>query len=103
MLKPGFFAEVTLATETHRDAIVVPEGAVQASESGFVAYVVEEGRARQRPVQIGLRTGDGGVEILAGLAAGQTLVVEGSDRLSDGIAVEPVGAPSSGPAGGAGR
>jgi membrane fusion protein (multidrug efflux system)/multidrug efflux system membrane fusion protein len=92
VLKPGFFAEVTLATEAHMGAIVVPEGAVQASERGFVAYVVEAGVARQRLVQIGLRTGDGTVEIRSGLAAGESLIVEGSDRLADGMAVEAAAA-----------
>ena len=91
VLKPGFFAEVVLATESHKDAVVVPESAVQASERGFVVYVVEGGRARQRPVQIGLRTGDGSVEIPSGLETGEIVVVEGSDRLADGIAVESVG------------
>ena len=57
-LKPGFFAEVTLASETKKGALVVPEGAVQASERGFVAYVVEDARRSVRPVEIGLRTGD---------------------------------------------
>lgn len=89
-LRPGFFAEVTLATGRHENAIAVPEGAVQATERGFVVYVVEEGKARSRPVQIGLRTGDGSVEIVSGLSAGQTIVTEGSDRLSDGMAVEAV-------------
>lgn len=87
-LKPGFFAEVTLATETHQGALVVPEGAVQASERGFVAYAVEGGKARARPVQIGLRTGTGVVEILSGLKAGETVVIEGSDRLADGAPVQ---------------
>jgi membrane fusion protein (multidrug efflux system)/multidrug efflux system membrane fusion protein len=91
VLKPGFFAEVTLAAEAHKGAIVVPEGVVQASERGFVAYVVDGGRARQRPVQIGLRTGDGTVEIVSGLKVGDLVVTEGSDRLADGIAVEAVG------------
>jgi membrane fusion protein, multidrug efflux system len=91
VLKSGFFAEVTLATEAHKDTIAVPEGAVQASERGFVAYVVDGGRARQRPVRIGLRTGDGTVEILSGLRVGDLVVTEGSDRLADGIAVESVG------------
>ena len=45
VLKPGFFAEVTLASETRKGALVVPEGAVQASERGFVTYV---GRGRTR-------------------------------------------------------
>jgi multidrug efflux system membrane fusion protein len=91
VLKPGFFAEVALATQAHEGAIVVPEGAVQASERGFVAYVVDAGHARQRPVTLGLRTGDGAVEILSGLKAGEIVVTEGSDRLADGIAVETAG------------
>ncbi len=90
-LKPGFFAEVTLATGTSRGATVVAESAVQASERGFVVYVVEGGKALARNVKIGLRTGDGTVEILSGLAAGETIVTEGSDRLADGMAVESSG------------
>jgi multidrug efflux system membrane fusion protein len=89
-LKPGFFAEVTLAGEEHRAALVVPESAIQASEQGFVTYVVEDGKAVIRPVQIGLRTGTGIVEILEGLVAGESVVTEGSDRLADGIPVEVV-------------
>ena len=59
MLKPGFFAEVSLAGDAKKDALVVPEGAIQASEQGFVTYVVEEGKALLRPIKIGLRTGTG--------------------------------------------
>ncbi len=89
-LKPGFFAEVTLSGEEHKEALVVPESAIQASEQGFVTYVVEDGKAVIRPVQIGLRTGTGIVEILEGLEAGAQVVTEGSDRLADGIPVEVV-------------
>jgi multidrug efflux system membrane fusion protein len=91
-LKPGFFAEVTLTGEKKEGALVVPESAIQASERGFVAYVVQEDKARLRPVGLGLRTGTGVVEILSGLAAGEVVVSEGSDRLADGMAVEPVSA-----------
>jgi len=86
-LKPGFFAEVDLPTGTRHDVLVVPETAIQASERGFVAFVVEGGKARVREVQIGLRTGEGGVEILSGLKPGETVIVQGSDRLDDGVAV----------------
>ncbi len=95
-LKPGFFAEVNLATETHAGALVVPEGAVQASERGFVTYVVSDGKAALREVGIGLRTGTGIVEIVSGLKAGETVVVEGSDRLADGVAVQAAGEPPTG-------
>ncbi len=96
-LRPGFFAEVKLATGTHAGAVTVPESAVQATERGFVAYVVEDGKAVATQVKLGLRTGDGSVEIVSGLAAGKTIVVEGSDRLSDGMAVEAVGAEPEAP------
>jgi len=94
-LKPGFFAEVTLASEMRRGALVVPESAVQASEKGFVTYTVQDGKARLRPIQIGLRTGTGLVEVVSGVKAGDVVVVEGSDRLADGLAVQPVAAPAA--------
>jgi RND family efflux transporter MFP subunit len=89
VLKPGFFAEVTLATGLHKGAVVVPESAVQASERGFVVYVVENGKAVERTVKLGLRTGQGAVEIVSGITASETIVIEGSDRLASGVAVEP--------------
>jgi RND family efflux transporter MFP subunit len=95
VLKPGFFAEVNLASETRANAVVVPERAVLASERGFVAYVVEGTRARVRPLKLGIRTGDGGVEILSGVTPGEKVVVEGSDRLSEGMEVQIAGAPSA--------
>ncbi|HET9317489.1 MAG TPA: efflux RND transporter periplasmic adaptor subunit, partial [Vicinamibacteria bacterium] len=87
-LKPGFFTEVTLASETRKAALVVPEGAIQASEKGFVTYVVTNQKAELRPVNIGLRTGTGIVEILSGVRAGEVVVTEGSDRLADGVPVQ---------------
>jgi multidrug efflux pump subunit AcrA (membrane-fusion protein) len=68
----------------------VPEAAIQASEQGFVTYVVEKGRAQLRPIQLGLRTGTGVVEILSGLKVGEIVVTEGSDRLAAGVPVEVV-------------
>jgi len=49
---------------------------------------VEGNKARLRPLQLGIRTGDGGVEILSGVTPGENVVVEGSDRLADGIEVQ---------------
>ena len=103
VLKPGFFAEVSLASESRKAATVVPESAVQASEQGFVSYVVVDGKATVRPVRIGLRTGNGIVEILSGLKPGDMVVVEGSDRLADGMPVQVArageGAGAGGPSG----
>jgi multidrug efflux system membrane fusion protein len=89
-LKPGFFAEVTLAAASRKRSTVVPEGAVLASDRGFVSYIVENGKARARPVEVGLRTGDGWIEIVTGLETGEVVVTEGSDRLADGMLVRVV-------------
>jgi multidrug efflux system membrane fusion protein len=99
-LKPGFFAEVTLASETHKDALVVPRSAIAPSDKGFVAYVVEDGKARLRTVERGLETDGGLIEIVSGLKAGEQVVTEGSDRLADGTAVQVAGAgPPASPGG----
>jgi multidrug efflux system membrane fusion protein len=102
-LKPGFFAEVAFNAGTKENAVVVPEAAIKASESGFVAFIVEEGKAAMRPIEIGLKTEEGLVEILSGLKGSETVVVEGSDLLADGVSVEdqdlanPETPPTAGP------
>jgi multidrug efflux system membrane fusion protein len=93
VLKPGFFAEVLLTGETRKAATVIPEGAVLASEQGFISYVVVDGKAALRPVQVGLRTATGQVEVRGGLKPGEIVVAEGSDRLSDGVPVQEAPAP----------
>jgi multidrug efflux system membrane fusion protein len=87
VLKPGFFAEVTLPSDSKKDATVVPETAIQASDRGFIAFVIQDGKVVVRPVELGPRTGGGNVEILSGLSAGETIVYEGSDRISAGVSV----------------
>jgi multidrug efflux system membrane fusion protein len=96
-LKPGFYAEVELSSEMHKGALVVPRAAVQPSEKGFVAYVVEDGKARLRTVERGLETDGGLVEIVSGLKVGDNVVTEGSDRLADGIAVQLADVTTAGP------
>ena len=99
-LKPGFFAEVSFNAGSKENAVVVPEAAIKASESGFVAYIVEDGKAMERPIEIGLKTEDGLVEILSGLVGTETVVVEGSDLLANGVPVEDadLGNPETPPA-----
>jgi hypothetical protein len=51
-----------------------------------VAFLVREGRAVRRPVETGARR-RGVVEILSGVAAGDTVVVAGQQNLRDGAGV----------------
>ncbi len=97
-LRPGAFAQVTVPIETRDDAPVIPQTAVRPSERGFVAFVVEEGVAKERRLELGLRTLDGRVEVKAGLAVGDALVIRGTEALSDGAKVKLGAAPGEAPA-----
>lgn len=86
-LRPGFFASVRAEISRAEAAVVVPSSAILPSERGFTAFVVESGKARVRAVRLGLHTREGGVEVISGLAAGESLVVEGASTLQDGVPV----------------
>jgi multidrug efflux system membrane fusion protein len=92
-LKPGFFATIKIETESHEDAIVIPEEAVRPTEQGFIVYTLDESPegpvARANVVKLGLRT-RGKVEILSGLEKGQKIAVLGSDALYDGAKVQVI-------------
>jgi multidrug efflux system membrane fusion protein len=87
-LRPGAFAEVTVPVGGAGDSPVIPQTAVRPSERGFLAFVVEEGVARERVLELGMRTTDGLVEVRAGLRPGESLVVRGAEALRDGAAVK---------------
>jgi multidrug efflux pump subunit AcrA (membrane-fusion protein) len=82
---------------------VIPQTAIRPTDRGFLAFVVEDEVARERVLELGLRTADGRVEVRSGLAAGESLVVRGAEALRDGakVAIEEVaveGAPRVEPA-----
>ena len=87
ILKPGFFATVRAVVETREKAVVVPDSAILPTEHGFLAFVVKDGKARQRSVRAGLFVREGALEILEGLLPGDVLVVSGTAALRDGVDV----------------
>jgi membrane fusion protein (multidrug efflux system) len=84
-LKPGMFLNVSLARDEHQ-ALMVPEAALVPEQSRQFLFVVEEGRAVRREVSIGRRQ-PGRVEIVAGLQAGDQVIVEGTQKVRDGATV----------------
>jgi len=88
VLKPGTFAEVTVPIDSDAENPIILQAAVRPSERGFLAFVVENGVARERILKLGLRTADGQVEIRSGLTPGEILIVQGSDALRDGAEVD---------------
>ena len=63
-----------------------PAGALYRRGDGWAAFVVSEGRARLRAVEVGHRT-PFEAEILSGLEEGDVLVRNPSDRVADGVRV----------------
>jgi multidrug efflux system membrane fusion protein len=86
-LWPGQFVRVTLRLTTQRDAVVVPNEAVQTGQSGSFVYVVKGDRTvESRPVTPGARV-DQDVVVDRGLEVGETVVTEGQLRLAPGSRV----------------
>ncbi len=90
MLKPGMLARVTLIIRRKDNVVVVPRDVVLGGkiDEPYV-YVVENDVASKRLVKIGIIQGDM-CEITEGLQAGEMLVVNGMNYLTDGSAVEVV-------------
>jgi len=86
-LTPGSFMRVRVPVGSRADAPTVPETAIRPSEKGFLVYVVKDGKAEQRVIEIGLRTDDGRVEVTAGLKIGEEVVVRGAEALREGVEV----------------
>lgn len=83
-LVAGMFARMRLALETADKAVVIPLEAILATPRGDkVAFVVQDGKAVQRTVTTGIEHG-GLVQVVAGLAPGDQVVIAGQDGLKDG-------------------
>jgi membrane fusion protein (multidrug efflux system) len=95
LLRPGMLLSVRLY-QAPRQAIVVPEIAVvQVGTEAFVYRVSKDRIAERVRVTLGARR-RGEVEIAAGLAAGDSIVTEGSVKLREGARV--ASAPAEGAA-----
>lgn len=80
--KPGASVVGKVLLGEHLNAVVVPEGSVVFRPAGRVVYVVKGDKVEQRLVQVGVEQ-NGVVEILSGLQANETVVVDGAGFLTD--------------------
>jgi len=81
------FVEVHAVVDLIRDAVMVPEGAVQYGKQGPYVFVVsKDNRADLRPVKPGVRHKDL-IQIAEGVAPGENVVVLGQLMLYPGAAV----------------
>jgi len=86
-LFPNQFVNVQLLVDTLRNTEVVPTSAIQRGAPGTFVYVVgDDSTASVRKVELGPVDGER-IAIKSGLKTGERVVVDGADKLRDGIKV----------------
>ncbi|MHA1564061.1 MAG: efflux RND transporter periplasmic adaptor subunit, partial [Alphaproteobacteria bacterium] len=90
LLLPGQFVNVTLVSAKPENQIVVPQTAIQENQTGpFVLVVDKDNKVGIRPVKTGQRKGTE-IAVTEGLTVGETIIVEGIQKVRPGATVKPV-------------
>jgi multidrug efflux pump subunit AcrA (membrane-fusion protein) len=85
-LKPGQFATVRILLPQSEPAVLIPARAVRTEAGSSRVFVIKDGRAQQRLVQIGQAEGDL-IEVKTGVAADEPVATNNVEQLSDGMVV----------------
>ncbi len=86
-LFPNQFVNIKLWLDTKHGAIIVPASAIQRGPTGTFVYLVQDDQTvTTRPVKVGLSEGND-VSIADGLQAGDSVVVDGAEKLAEGMKV----------------
>ena len=87
LLKAGQYVKVTVATREQPNVLLIPQRAVQMlQDKNFVWIVNQANKAQQRDVKMGQQQGSDWV-VEKGLAAGDIVIVDGIQKLRDGVPV----------------
>ncbi len=86
ILKPGQFASVRILQQRVEPAVLVPLRAVRTESGVSRVFVIKDGHAQQRLVQLGQSESDL-VEVKGGVGADEQVATSNVDQLSDGVAV----------------
>jgi membrane fusion protein (multidrug efflux system) len=99
ILRPGQYGRARILLDTKRNALLVPQRAVQELQSIYTVAIVDGGKVAFRTVKVGQKVASLWV-IEDGVKAGEQIVVEGLQRIQDGMTVSAKPAPAA-PAGSA--
>jgi len=95
-LFPSEFVNVKMLVDTLKQAVLVPTPAVLSGAPGDYVYLANaDHTVSVRKVTLGPSDGKN-TAILSGLSAGETVVIDGTDRLSDGAKISIAGAGTAG-------
>jgi membrane fusion protein (multidrug efflux system) len=98
LLLPGQFARVRAMYQLLEDVVVIPRQAISELQGLFRVYVINNSNVVEvKDVKLGPETGNDTV-IEAGLEAGETVIVEGLQKVRPGMTVRPVKVSQAGPA-----
>jgi multidrug efflux pump subunit AcrA (membrane-fusion protein) len=88
-LKPGMFATARVRQPGGVQAVFVPRAAVVRDKTtdSNQAFVIQDGKARLRVVQLGEAAQDGSIRVVSGIAPGETVALNKQNELFDGAAV----------------
>jgi membrane fusion protein (multidrug efflux system) len=83
-LRGGLFASGSLVLERVEDALPVPASAVREEGGRRYVYEIEEQTVRRRPVELGIATRAGMVDVRSGLEPGDVVVRSNLGQLREG-------------------
>lgn len=87
VLKPGQFATVRILQSRAAPAVLVPARAVRTESGVSRLFVIKDGKALERQVQLGQTEGDL-IEIKNGVAENENVATSNIEQLSDGMAIK---------------
>ena len=94
MLRPGLYAKIRTVTDTRKDALLVPQRAVQELQGTYrLAVVGADNLVSMRKIKVGERSGNLWV-IDEGISAGERVIIEGIQKVKEGAPVVPKPAPT---------
>lgn len=85
LLWPGAFVNVAMTARTLAGAVVIPQAAIIQSARGTTVYVVQDGKAVARPIE--LLYAAGGEAAVGGVKPGERIVLDGRQNLRPGTPV----------------
>ena len=86
LLKPGQFATVRITQSKPEAAVMIPTSAVRTEGDINKVFVVKDGVANERLVQLGFLENDL-IEVKQGIQEGETVATSNLDKLGDGVIV----------------
>lgn len=89
-LKAGMVANVSFVAARNTGVLIVPRGAIASTDNGSAVYVVDQGKAKLRPVTVGLQTQSDSQISGTGIRVGTSVITQRPDALQDGSPVKVV-------------